>query len=293
MSDGDVLRCCSNEAYADLVAQARRAVQSRTVLRPAVACILGSGLGGLANRVQHAVSLDYSEIPGFPKPSAAGHRGRLILGYLSGLPVALMQGRCHRYEGRTRREIQFPIHVLRGLGADSLIATNAAGGLNPRFEVGDLMVIDSHLDFLGPDRHPSNPIHRQTAGGGQLSLRGKSPYDPSVIRRIREIALRKGIGLNRGCYLGTLGPTYETRSEYRFFRGCGADAVGMSTIDEVLAARDLAMKVLAFSVITNVACSEVASPTTHDEVVEAGIQAGPQLMSLIEQWLEDLSGQPD
>jgi purine-nucleoside phosphorylase len=288
------LNRCSIESYLNRVKGTCRVIQQHSVIRPTVACVLGSGLGPLAENVQHPVSLDYSALPGFPQPRAAGHCGRLILGYLGGLPVVLMQGRCHRYEGHSQREIQFPIHVVRSLGAEFLITTNAAGGLNCRFEVGDLMLIDSHINFLWSRGQPLAPITQSAHGPSHAAgLSRSNPYSRWIIRRVQEIARKNGTLLHRGCYLGTLGPTYETRSEYRFFRWTGADAVGMSTIDEVLAARDLNMNVLGVSVITNVACPDAATATTHDEVIRAGDRAVPRLLSIIRQWLEELSGQPD
>jgi purine-nucleoside phosphorylase len=287
------------------VMAACRRVQQEKLLRPHVAIILGSGLGGLAGQVVHPCKIDYSHIPGFPVTYAAGHQGQLILGYLSGVPVVLMQGRTHRYEGRSPQEIQFPIRVLQALGAETLIATNAAGGLNPRFEVGDLMVIDSHIDLLWPRNQllPSRlGVMQDLATTQSESAVGHSvagfptrqnPYSPDLIRKVKAIARQKALGLQQGCYLGTLGPTYETRSEYRFFRWAGADAVGMSTIGEVLAARDLGMRVLAFSVITNVASTDLPNATNHEDVVQQGNSAGPRLMSILSQFLDELSGQPD
>jgi purine-nucleoside phosphorylase len=287
------LNKCSIESYQNLVEATCRFIQQKTVIRPLVACVLGSGLGALADQVEHPICLDYTALPGFPQPRAAGHSGRLIVGYLGGLPVVLMQGRCHRYEGRSQRDIQFPIHVLRRLGAEYLITTNAAGGLNPRFHVGDLMAIDSHINFLWTRNRHAQPISGQRFLSSRGSALQGSPYSHWIIKRLQEIAKKQGTTLHRGCYLATLGPTYETRSEYRFFRWTGADAVGMSTVDEVNAAQALNMSVLGISVITNVASTSVSEKTTHDEVIQAGDRVGPRLLSLIKQWLEELSGQPD
>ncbi len=285
----------SNENVQSLVLEACRCIQHMRLLRPTVGIVLGSGLGPLAEQVVHPYAIPYEEIPGFSKTHASGHAGRLILGYIGGVPVVLMQGRNHRYEGHTIGELQFPIRVMHALGVETLIATNAAGGLNPRFEVGDLMMIDSHIDLLWPRGQlaPEPFVQPESASSGPIIPCRDNPYSPSLIRRIKRIALRKEIKLQQGCYLGTLGPTYETRSEYRFFRWAGADAVGMSTISEVLAAQGLGMKVLAFSVITNVASTDIPSMTTHDEVVRHGNSAGPRLLSIVQQFLEELSGQPD
>jgi purine-nucleoside phosphorylase len=290
-----------------LVDLACKVIAGRRLLQPKVAIVLGSGLGGLADCVEHTVAINYPEIPGFAVAQAAGHAGRLITGFLSGLPVVLMQGRCHRYEGHSTAQLQFPVLAMQALGAQTLITTNAAGGLNSRFQVGDLMVIDSHIDYLWPGcrQEISKPadrvaLHQRFSLDGHAgrhlegrTLRGHPPYSRALIGRAKAIALQRGLSLQQGCYLATLGPTYETRAEYRMFRWLGADAVGMSTIPEVIAARGLGMDVLAFSVITNVASTDMASQTTHAEVVQSGNQAGPKLQTIIAQLLSELSGQPD
>lgn len=294
--DSTPIHLLSSAEFQCLVQRARDQVLAHRLFQPAVACILGSGLGGLADSVAHPVAIDYAEIPGFTKTHAVGHAGRLITGYIGGVPVVLMQGRSHRYEGHSHAQLQFPVHVMHALGAKTLIATNAAGGLNTRFEVSDLMVIDSHIDFLWRRSMWANrptSDDQPAARMGDQALRGRNPFSHHLIRRSKAIARSQGAVLHQGCYLGTLGPTYETRSEYRSFRWMGADAVGMSTVPEVLAARDLGMDVLAFSVITNVASTDVPSLTTHDEVVHSGNQAGPRLQRIIEQLLSEMSGQPD
>jgi purine-nucleoside phosphorylase len=243
-------------------------------------------MGDLAQRVWHPTSIPYSSLPHFPQTFASGHAGQLIQGFLAGLPVILMQGRSHRYEGFCNRELAFPIHVFRSLGVSVLITTNAAGGLNPRFQAGDLMVIDSHIDLLWSRRQPSPP-------DGEGAVRRNPAYDTHLMRRAHQVARLADTSLHQGTYLATLGPTYETRSEYRFFRWLGADAVGMSTLPEMHAASQLGLRLLAFSVITNVASTDIPTTTTHGEVVDAGIAAGPRLLHILQQVLEDLSGQPD
>ena len=278
---------CDASRFLQAVELARDAIIATRLWQPQVAIVLGSGLGELAGCVQHASVVPYRSIPYFPQTSAAGHEGKLILGYLAGLPIILMQGRSHRYEGYSNSEVSFPVHCMQALGAHTLITTNAAGGLNTRFQTGDLMVLDSHIDFLWPRRM----FHQSPSAGN--GVRGRNPYDHELINRVKAIARQRDISLHQGCYLGTLGPTYETRSEYRMFRQTGADAVGMSTIPEVLAARDLAMRVLAFSVITPVASTDAPVSTTHAEVVDSGTAAGPKLLKIIQQLLEEMSGQPD
>jgi purine-nucleoside phosphorylase len=275
-----------SQSFRRAVETARDAITAVRLWQPEVAIVLGSGLGRLAELVSHSTSIPYTDIPNFPRTHAAGHLGRLILGYLSGMPVVLMQGRSHRYEGFANVDLAFPIHCMRALGAKTLMTTNAAGGLNPRFQAGDLMVLDSHIDFLW---------QRGLFGKPECApaMRGVSPYDYDLLAQAKKVARKLDIPLHQGCYLATLGPTYETRSEYRMFRRTGADAVGMSTIPEVLAARDLGMATLAFSVITNVASTDMPVTTTHEEVVDTGNSTGPQLMKIIQRILEQLSGQPD
>ena len=274
------------------ICEARDAITAIKLFQPKVAIILGSGLGEMADEVAHAVSISYSEIPGFPKTHAVGHAGRLILGYFGGLPVVMMQGRAHRYEGWTDHDVRFPVRVMQALGAETLIATNAAGGLNGRFRTGDLMVIDSHFDWLWKRQTPfSNLVYPEVVS--QPIARSSACYDFALMEAVKQIARKNDIVLHQGCYVATLGPTYETRSEYRMFREMGGDAVGMSTVPEVLAARELGMEVLAFSVITNVASTDMPQSTTHDEVVDAGNEAGPNLMKIIRRLLDDLSGEPD
>jgi purine-nucleoside phosphorylase len=284
-----------------LVESSCEAIFARRIHQPKVAIVLGSGLGELAQHVEHAEAIDYAALPCFPRTHAAGHAGNLITGYLAGMPVALMQGRAHRYEGFTDTELSLPIHCLHSIGARTLIVTNAAGGLNPRFCKGDLMLIEQHLDFLWATPHSRTVGHRAYAmrGGNvgnfqcDVPMRGSSPYDYDLISRARRVARREDIELQQGTYLSTLGPTYETRGEYRMFRAFGADAVGMSTIPEVVAARQLDMRVLAFSVITNVASTDVPQSTNHQEVIDVGMQAGPRLLRIVCGVLSDLAGQPD
>ena len=266
------------------VEDACRVIADARVFQPKVGIILGSGLGNLVSDVSHATSVPFAEIPYFPLAHAQGHAGQLVMGFLGGVPVVLLQGRSHRYEGFATAEVTFPTEVLHGLGATTLIVTNAAGGLNGRYRAGDLMAIDSHIDLLwqrGQNMRSSS------------SATSVTPYDAAMIETAQLYARRFDVVMHRGCYVGTLGPTYETRNEYRMFGEFGGDAVGMSTIAEVNAANRLKMNVLAISVITNVASTFVPVTTTHEEVVEAGKAAGPKLMKIVRSILDDMAGQPD
>lgn len=274
------------------ILEARDCIHAKRFLQPSVAIVLGSGLGDLADQVQHPSSIAYDEIPGFQRTHAAGHAGKLVLGFLSGVPVVAMQGRCHRYEGFANHQAQFPIHCMNALGASTLVTTNAAGGLNTRFRQGDLMAIDSHIDYLWPRRMWEGAEFGQD-NYAPRTARGANPYRFELIDEARRIARSQDAVLHQGTYLATLGPTYETRGEYRMFRKLGADAVGMSTVPEVLAAQRLGMQVLAISVITNVASTDMPATTTHAEVVDSGITAGPKLMRILSRMFENWAGQPD
>ncbi len=283
-----------------LVEETCKAVFARRIHQPKVGIILGSGLGELANHVEHAESIDYANLPCFPRTHASGHAGKLITGYLAGMPVVLMKGRSHRYEGFTDCQLALPVHCLHGIGARTLIVTNAAGGLNTRYRAGDLMLIDQHIDFLWTTPYARSVGHRGYMPKSDWErivcdspLRANQPYDYDLMSRARAVARREDIELHQGTYLSTLGPTYETRSEYRMFRSFGADAVGMSTVPEVVAARQLEMRVLAFSVITNVASTDLPSTTSHEEVMDVGNMAGPKLMKIVCGVLGELAGQPD
>ncbi|MBX3421724.1 MAG: purine-nucleoside phosphorylase [Pirellulaceae bacterium] len=300
----DLQRCLPAQFH-ECVTAACEVIQQHRILAPWVGCVLGSGLGGLAAQVTHATSIPYADVPGFSKTHAVGHAGRLVLGYFGGVPVVLLQGRSHRYEGRSPREVQFPIYVLRALGATTLITTNAAGGVNPTFRVGDLMVINRHIDLLWPGQFgraaplgepipsPAKPELQLPCVVGYDFPRPVSPYCLQLTAQVNSIAQQHGIAMQQGCYVGTLGPTYETRAEYKFFRWAGADAVGMSTIPEVIAAAQLGMKVLGISVITNVASTDTPQETSHAEVVQSSNQAGPKLQVIVRELLEQMSGQPD
>jgi purine-nucleoside phosphorylase len=265
------------------------------LVQPQVAIVLGSGLGGLAEDVEHATRLPYIDIPNFQATHAIGHCGQLVMGYLAGMQVVVMQGRYHRYEGHSTQSICFPIRVMAALGAKTLLVTNAAGGLNPRYVPGDLMLVDQHIDCLWP-RGQSLGLQASAPSGPEAPgcmRRPREVYDEVLLRQAGRIAQRHGVNVQRGTYVATLGPTYETRAEYRMFRWMGGDAVGMSTVPEVMTARQCGLRVLAMSVITNVACTDQLHGTTHDEVVERGKQIEPKLRRIVAQLLEEMAGPAD
>ena len=272
--------------------EACRAIGERSLLVPRVAIVLGSGLGALAEHVEHSVKIPYSAIPGFPLSHAHGHAGYLHLGYIGGVCVVVMQGRAHLYEGHSVEKATFPIRVMRQLGAETLILSNASGGMNTRFVSGDLMVIDEHIDLMFRTGIRSSDFPSSFAPS-DLPSRSGAVYDPNWIRLAHATAKKLGIRLQQGTYLATLGPTYETRAEYRFFHRIGADAVGMSTVPEACLAHQIGFRILGFSVITNVARPDVLEKTSHAEVLDFAAVAQTKLVPLVQALLQDLAGPPD
>lgn len=263
--------------------QAVEAIRAAGAQTPHIAIVLGTGLGGLADQLDDATALAYGDLPHFPRSTVAGHAGRLALGRLNGVPVAAMQGRFHLYEGYTPQQVVFPIRVLRALGARTLIVTNAAGGLDSSQRAGDLMLITDHIGL--PTMAGINPLR----GENDESLGPRFPpmvdaYDPRLLQMARDAAAALGIALREGVYAMVSGPNYETPAELRFLRVAGADAVGMSTVPEVIAARHMQMSVLAVSCITNVALpppDALPAEATHAEVVAVANAAGERLTRLV------------
>lgn len=258
-------------------------IEDREGRRPEVSLILGSGLGHLAESVSDATIFDSGDIPGYPASTVEGHHGRLIVGRLEGKTVAVIQGRLHFYEGHAIRDTTFPVRLVHALGADRLIVTNAAGGINPLFGPGTLMFIVDHLNMSF-----QSPLAGPNVDGGPRFTDMSSAYDPEWIDRAEECALRSGVGTRRGVYLWTPGPAYETKAEIRFFRRIGADAVGMSTVPEVLQARNLGMKVLGISTITNPAAGLATGPLNHEEVLTVGAGIRSELETLIRSIVRDV-----
>lgn len=249
--------------------------------RPETGIILGSGLGSLADAIDAMAIIDYGDIPGFPVSTVEGHRGRLILGTLGGKRVVAMQGRFHYYEGYTIQQVVFPVRVMKQLGIGQLFVSNAAGGLNPEFRVGDLMVITDHINLL------PNPL----VGPNVQELGPRFPamheaYDQALRALADEVAAREGIALRHGIYVGSSGPTFETPAEYRYFRTIGADATGMSTTPEVIAANHMGIPVFGMSVITNAAFS--GEKPSHEEVQQEGARAAQRMGTLFTEIIRSL-----
>jgi purine-nucleoside phosphorylase len=268
---------------AGVAERAAARVRARWPVRPRVGIVLGTGLGGLAARIGAAAAIPYGELPGFPACTAIGHRGRLVCGELAGVPVVALDGRFHFYEGYSAEQITLPIHVLRHLGAGALIVSSASGGLNPRFTSGDILALADHIDRMGSRT-------AGLAGGARFAIHGGagSLYDPELASRAQEVARRHGFACHRGVYVGVPGPNYETRAEYRFLRFIGGDAVGMSTIPEVLAAARCGLRVLALSVITNLAQPGVPARVDAQQVVDLASAAEPRLCAIVGGVLADL-----
>ncbi len=247
---------------------------------PQIGIILGSGLGSLADEIQAVASLPYSSIPGFASSSVEGHAGRLVLGTLEGTRVVAMQGRFHFYEGYDLQQVTFPVRVMKALGAHTLVVTNAAGGLNPDFRAGDLMFITDHINMLGWGGQ--NPlIGPNDAQLGPRFLAMNPAYDPELLQLGLKIAEECNVRVRQGVYIVLAGPNYETRAELRLLRQWGADAVGMSTVPEVLVARHGGMRVLGISAITNMALAESNEPVNHEEVLAVAEELRPRFLRLM------------
>ena len=265
------------------VQEAAAYVRERIGEEPRIGIILGSGLGGIAEVIEDKHVIPYGDIPHFVCSTAPGHKGQFVAGRFGGKPVICMQGRLHFYEGHALSDIIFPVRVMKLLGVRSLIVTNAAGGVNTGFQVGDLMLIEDHINFMG-----TNPlIGPNAAEFGPRFCDMSYTYTPSLRRAAEDAAEKLGISLRRGVYLGCTGPSYETPAEIRAFRTLGADAVGMSTVPEVIAASHCGLKVLAFSLITNMAAGVLDQPLSEEEVIEIGSRRGAELQRLITQIVTD------
>jgi purine-nucleoside phosphorylase len=243
---------------------------------PTVAIVLGSGLGGLADHVEAPVRMPYGPLPGFHPTSVVGHSGELVAGRLGGTEVILQSGRFHMYEGHTAAEAAFPVRVFGALGIDTLIVTNAAGGVRRSFQPGTLMLISDHINLTGRNPLEGGVFHGETRFPDMTVA-----YDAELRARARAVAAKEGITLDEGVYCGLLGPTYETPAEVRMLERLGADAVGMSTVVEVIAARARGMRCLGISLITNAAAGTFAGTLDHSEVMEVAGKAGERLASIV------------
>ena len=259
-------------------------LEKRITHPPEVGVILGSGLGDLVDGIEVEAAIPYAEIPHFPVSTVDGHSGTLIFGSMAGKRLVVMVGRFHYYEGHSIGEVTFPVRVMKFLGIRTICISNAAGGVNPAFRVGDIMIINDHISFstvnplLGPNEAELGPRFPDMS----------EPYHRDTIARARAIADRQGTPVHEGVYFGVTGPTYETRAEYRMIRIVGADAVGMSTVPEVIVARHMGLKVFAMSVITDLGIRDEENTITHEEVLEAARSAAPRMVALLKELLPTL-----
>lgn len=252
-------------------------IKSRITNEPRIGIILGSGLSDLTNIIEKEHTIDYSLIPHFPISTVVGHSGKMVFGKLGTQNVVLMAGRFHYYEGYDMQTITFPVRVMKALGVDTLIVSNAAGGMNKNFVIGDLMLITDHINLF--PEHPLRGPNDERLGTRFPDM--SQPYDNELAAIARKIAAEKGIGLKEGVYIGLQGPTFETPAEYRWLHVIGGDAVGMSTVPEVIVARHAGMRVFAMSVITDIGISDTPVTITHEEVLEAAQAAAPKMAAIV------------
>jgi purine-nucleoside phosphorylase len=244
---------------------------------PHAGIILGTGLGSLVQHIEEEASLEYEEIPHFPRATATSHRGRLVCGKLAGLPVVAMEGRFHMYEGYPLEAVTLPVRIMKALGAKLLVVSNACGGMNPYYQCGDIMLIDDHINLMG-----ANPL----IGPNEERLGPRfpdmcEPYDRKLIERALEVARRENIVAHRGVFVAVAGPNLETRAEYRFLRMIGADVVGMSTVPEVIVAVHAGLKVVGFSIVTDMCLPDALEPADVPKIIATANAAEPKLTKLV------------
>jgi len=266
------------------IAEAVQAIRTHSDLEPKAGLILGTGLGDVSDAIENAVHIHYSDIPGFATSTAESHSGELVMGTVKGTPVVTMKGRLHFYEGYSMQDVAFPVRVMRALGAETLIASNAVGGMNPLFQAGDIMLVTDHINFMG-----DNPL--VGANDEELGPRFpdmSDPYDAGLRAVVEEIALEEKIPLRQGVFVAVAGPNLETRAEYRMLRQLGADVVGMSLIPENIVAVHGGMKMVALSVITDECFPEALKPVDIEKILAVAAGAEPVLKKLVTRLLERL-----
>lgn len=260
-------------------------IREKTSFRPEVALVLGSGLGGFGELVEEALRIPYASLPGFPVSTVPGHAGQFILGYVRGVPVIVMQGRVHYYEGYPMEDVVMPIRIMGMLGAKKLILTNAAGGVNTAFTPGDLMLLEDHISAFVP-----SPLRGENLDALGTRFPDMScVYDIPLRQAAEEAAGSRGITLQKGVYLQWQGPNFESPAEIRMFRTLGADAVGMSTVCEAIAARHMGLRVCAVSCITNMACGILPQPLSHEEVQETASRVRDKFESLVQEMIRSFA----
>jgi purine-nucleoside phosphorylase len=261
-----------------------RFIKNKYIGKPRVGIVLGSGLGNLVKEIEVEEEINYSDIPHFPVATVEGHHGKLIFGNIYGKKIVAMAGRFHYYEGYTAQQVVFPILIMKLLGIETLLISNAAGGINPSFKVGDLMIITDHISLF-----TVNPlIGKNNEELGPRFPDMSEPYKKELIHKVKKIAARLDIPLKEGIYAGVTGPTFETRAEYKLLHLAGGDAVGMSTVQEVIAAVHAGLAVFAMSVITDIGIREEENIITHEEVLQAAKDAEPKLTAIFKELISEL-----
>jgi purine-nucleoside phosphorylase len=266
--------------------EAAAEVRRHWSVTPRVGIILGTGLAGFTEEIQRDAVLPYEDIPHFPRATALGHKGQFVCGTVGGVPVVTMEGRFHLYEGYSLQQITLPVRVMKALGIELLIVSNASGGLNPNFAVGDILVIEDHINLMGAN--PLVGVNDDRLGPRFPDM--SAPYDRRLIRLAAEIARRENFAAHVGVYVALSGPCYETRAEYRFLRLIGGDVVGMSTAPEVIVAAHVGLPVLALSVVTNVCSPDLLTATDGHRVIDAARSAEPKMRQIVLGTLAELAG---
>jgi len=274
--------------FLEKIEEARQYIVGKTKTTPRIGILLGTGLGGLVDRINIKASIPYDGIPNFPRSTVESHMGNLVIGSLAEREVVVMQGRFHYYEGYSMQQVTFPIRVMNALGVGVLIISNAAGGLNPQFNPGDIMIITDHINLTG-----DNPLigpNIDTLGPRFPDM--SQPYTKNLVSLTEKVALEEKIHLQKGVYVGLMGPSLETAAETRFLRMIGADAVGMSTVPEVIVAVHSGMKVLGLSVISNLNFPDNLKPHSLEEIIAVANNAAPRLVKLIERVVQEVEVNP-
>jgi purine-nucleoside phosphorylase len=269
----------------DKIESAAELIQSRWGKTPAAGVILGTGLGPLVEKIEVEAAIDYDEIPNFLKSTATSHRGRLVCGTLCGLPIMAMEGRFHMYEGYPLKEITLPVRVMKRLGAELLVVSNACGGLNPNYQCGDIMLIDDQINLMGDN--PLIGINDDRLGPRFPDM--SAPYDRKLVDVALSVARKHDIVAHKGVFVAVAGPNLETRAEYRFLRGIGSDVVGMSTVPETIVAVHAGMRVIGFSVITDMCLADNLQAANVEEIIAIANSAAPRLTQLVMGVLDHVS----
>lgn len=273
------------QGLAQQIDEAVAYVRTRWAGTPKSGMILGTGLGGLAEQIASKTVIPYAEIPHFPKSTAPSHAGQLVCGELCSVPIVAMEGRFHFYEGYSMQQVTFPVRVMKALGADTLVVTNAAGGMNPHFELSDVMVIDDHINLMGDN--PLRGINDDKLGPRFPDM--CEPYSRELSAIALQAAFDTGIKAHKGVFVAVAGPNLETRAEYRMLRGMGADVVGMSTVPEVIVAVHAGMKVLGFSIVTDICLPDALEPVDIQRILAVAAKGGEKLSRLIPKVFEQLA----